>query len=149
MTYNVQPLRSQQEINDFLFCLRRNKNAKRDVFLFLIGINSGLRMSDIVKLKKQDILSAKNPRIVELILKQPAGPDPGVHHRPGAGRLFISQHQRWPFGSQYGVPDVPEGRSPAWKGRYRHTHATEDLWLPLLQEDQRCGYPDGNFRPQQ
>ena len=65
MTYNVQPLRSQQEINDFLFCLRRNKNAKRDVFLFLIGINSGLRMSDIVKLKKQDILSAKNPRIVE------------------------------------------------------------------------------------
>ena len=65
MPYNVQPLRSQQEINDFLFCLRRNKNAERDVFLFLIGINSGLRMSDIVKLKKQDILSAKNPRIVE------------------------------------------------------------------------------------
>ena len=65
MSYNVQPLRSQQEINDFLFCLRRNKNAERDVFLFLIGINSGLRMSDIVKLKKKDILSAKNPRIVE------------------------------------------------------------------------------------
>ena len=53
MSYNVQPLRTQQEINDFLFCLRRNKNANRDVFLFLIGINSGLRMSDIVKLKKQ------------------------------------------------------------------------------------------------
>lgn len=53
MSYNVQPLRTQQEINDFLFCLRRNKNADRDVFLFLIGINSGLRMSDIVKLKKK------------------------------------------------------------------------------------------------
>ena len=65
MTYNVQPLRTQQEINDFLFGLRRNKNAKRDVFLFLIGINSGLRMSDIVKLKKKDILSSKNPRIVK------------------------------------------------------------------------------------
>ena len=65
MPYNVQPLRSQQEINDFLFCLRRNKNAERDVFLFLIGINSGLRMSDIVKLKKQDLISSKNPRIVE------------------------------------------------------------------------------------
>ena len=65
MTYNVQPLRTQQEINDFLFCLRRNKNAERDVFLFLIGINSGLRMSDIVKLKKKDIISSKNPRIVE------------------------------------------------------------------------------------
>ena len=65
MPYNVQPLRTQQEINDFLFCLRRNQHAERDVFLFLIGINSGLRMSDIVKLKKQDILTAKNPRIVE------------------------------------------------------------------------------------
>ena len=65
MSYNVQPLRTRQEINDFLFCLRRNKNADRDVFLFLIGINSGLRMSDIVKLKKQDLISSKNPRIVE------------------------------------------------------------------------------------
>lgn len=65
MSYNVQPLRTQQEINDFLFCLRRNKNANRDVFLFLIGINSGLRMSDIVKLKKKDVISSKNPRIVE------------------------------------------------------------------------------------
>src|SRR5699024_5329374 len=65
MTYNFQPLRTQQEINDFLFCLRRNQNAERDVFLFLIGINSGLRMSDIVKLKKKDIISSKNPRIVE------------------------------------------------------------------------------------
>ena len=43
MGYNVQPLRSQQEINDFLFCLRRNKNAERDVFLFLIGINCVLQ----------------------------------------------------------------------------------------------------------
>lgn len=65
MSYNVQPLRTQQEINDFLFCLRRNKNAERDVFLFLIGINSGLRMSDIVKLKKIDVIYSKNPRIVE------------------------------------------------------------------------------------
>lgn len=65
MSYNVQPLRTQQEINDFLFCLRRNENAERDVFLFLIGINSGLRMSDIVKLKKKDVISSKNPRIVE------------------------------------------------------------------------------------
>ncbi|MDN6423523.1 MAG: integrase, partial [Tetragenococcus koreensis] len=28
MTYNVQPLRTQQEINDFLFCLRRNQHAE-------------------------------------------------------------------------------------------------------------------------
>lgn len=65
MTYNVQPLRTENEINDFLFCLRRNKNVPRDVFLFLLGINTGLRMSDLVSLKKKDITYDKNPRIIE------------------------------------------------------------------------------------
>lgn len=65
MSSTVQPLKLQQAINDFLFGLRRNKNAKRDIFLFLIGINNGLHMSDIVKLKKKDILLAKNSRIIE------------------------------------------------------------------------------------
>lgn len=65
MTYNVQPLRTETEIDDFLFCLRRNKNAPRDVFLFTLGINTGLRMSDLVKLKKRDIVHSKNPTIVE------------------------------------------------------------------------------------
>ncbi len=62
MGYNVQPLRTQRN-QRFLFCLRRNKNAERDVFLFLIGINSGSRMSDIVKLKKKR-RDFENPRIV-------------------------------------------------------------------------------------
>lgn len=65
MTYNVQPLRTETEINDFLLCLRRNKNAPRDVFLFLLGINTGLRMSDLVSLKKKDVNYDKNPRIIE------------------------------------------------------------------------------------
>lgn len=54
-TYNVQPLRSETEIDDFLFFLRRTKNHKRDVFLFQFGLNTGLRMSDIVGLKVGDI----------------------------------------------------------------------------------------------
>lgn len=54
-TYNVQPFRSETEIDDFLFFLRRTKNHKRDVFLFQFGLNTGLRMSDIVGLKVGDI----------------------------------------------------------------------------------------------
>jgi len=64
-TYNVQPFRSNQEIDDFLFALRRNKHADRDVFLFLFAINTGLRMSDIVCLKKKDIVNSLNPKIIE------------------------------------------------------------------------------------
>lgn len=64
ITYNVQPFRSQEEIDDFLFLLRRTKNSKRDVFLFLFGLNTGLRMSDIVRLKVGDI-NKSGPVIIE------------------------------------------------------------------------------------
>lgn len=63
-TYNVQPFRSETEIDDFLFFLRRTKNHKRDVFLFQFGLNTGLRMSDIVGLKVGDI-NKSEPIITE------------------------------------------------------------------------------------
>ena len=48
VSYNVQPLRTNEEIQDFQFWLRRTSNPERDSFLFLFGINNGLRMSDII-----------------------------------------------------------------------------------------------------
>lgn len=156
MGYNVQPLRSQQEINDFLFCLRRNKNAERDVFLFLIGINSGLRMSDIVKLKKKDVITSKNPRIVEqktgktrilylsslqdLIHGYTAPLDPEAYLFPSTkgGHLEVNT-----------VYQISKGREAVRKGRYRHPHPTKNLWLPLLQENQRRGHLNGNLWSQQ
>lgn len=65
MPYNVGPLRSQTEIDDFLFWLRRTANPERDTFLFLFGINTGLRMSDIVKLQVKDIAYSSRPIISE------------------------------------------------------------------------------------
>src|SRR5699024_1310172 len=60
---NVQPLRAAKEIDEMFLAIRRgNKGtpkrpelAERDVLLFLIGINTGLRVSDIVKLKVGDV----------------------------------------------------------------------------------------------
>lgn len=60
---NVQPLRTKKEIDEMKFAIRRgNKGtdkrkelAERDVLIFLIGINTGLRVSDIVKLKVSDV----------------------------------------------------------------------------------------------
>ena len=62
---NVEPLRTETEIQDFLFWLRRSKNPDRDVFLFKLGINTGLRMSDLVTLKVSDIAASINPKIKE------------------------------------------------------------------------------------
>src|SRR5690625_8025836 len=60
---NVQPLRSEKEIDEIILGLRigggayrkREELAKRDILLFLFGINTGLRVSDIVKLKVKNV----------------------------------------------------------------------------------------------
>lgn len=51
---NVQPLRTAQEIEDMRWALTRYASA-RDLFLFNLGINTGLRVSDLVPLKVKDV----------------------------------------------------------------------------------------------
>lgn len=60
---NVQPLRTSEEIEKMKFAIERGNGAfpkrkelaERDLLLFLIGINTGLRVSDIIKLKVNDV----------------------------------------------------------------------------------------------
>ncbi|SEK57730.1 hypothetical protein SAMN04488114_10671 [Carnobacterium iners] len=118
MSYNVHLLRMQQEINDFLFCLRPNQHAERDVFLFLIGINSGLRMSDIVNIeetghfniKKSPFCGKKDGENTHTVFREPSESYSGLREKNKSERLFIPQQQRRPFGSQYGLPDFSKGR---------------------------------------
>lgn len=51
---NVQPLRTVEEIEDMKQALRRF-SGERDRFLFVFGINTGLRVSDILPLKVKDV----------------------------------------------------------------------------------------------
>src|SRR5699024_2665174 len=61
--YNVEPLRTTEEIEEMKLAIRRgNKSipkrpalAERDVLVFLIGINTGLRVNDLVRLKVSDV----------------------------------------------------------------------------------------------
>lgn len=60
---NVQPLRTNEEIHNMILAIKRGNGAypkrpaiaERDVLLFLIGINTGLRVNDIVRLKVKDV----------------------------------------------------------------------------------------------
>lgn len=51
----VQPIRSKEKIEQMKEELR--KNGTRDYLLFVFGINVGLRISDILKLKVKDVLN--------------------------------------------------------------------------------------------
>ncbi|PGP42052.1 integrase, partial [Bacillus thuringiensis] len=44
---DVQPIRSKEQIEDMKWALKRHC-SKRDYILFLIGIHTGLRVSDLL-----------------------------------------------------------------------------------------------------
>lgn len=51
----VAPIRNKEQIEDIKQILA--KNGTRDLLLFIMGINSGLRISDILPLKKSDVIT--------------------------------------------------------------------------------------------
>lgn len=51
---NVQPLRTRYEIEEMKDALRLT-GGERDRFLFILGINTGLRVSDLLNLKVGDV----------------------------------------------------------------------------------------------
>jgi len=61
--YLVEPLRTTEAIEEMKLAIKRgNKGspkrpelAERDVLIFLIGINTGLRVNDLVRLKVSDV----------------------------------------------------------------------------------------------
>lgn len=66
MMINVQPLRTSKEILDMIEALSMKKNNfERNVLLFKIGISTGLRIGDIVKLKVLDVKGKSSFKIRE------------------------------------------------------------------------------------
>lgn len=109
---DVQPLRTLEEIQDMKNSLRR-WCSERDYMMFLIGINTGLRVSDIVSLTVEDLrgkdyaliteLKTKKPRRVDLwgirgdieaYAKKMAGGDWMFPSRKGTGPITTTQAYR-------------------------------------------------------
>ncbi len=59
----VQPIRSKEKIEEIKSVLK--ENGTRDLLLFLMGINTGLRISDLLKLKVIDIRGKSHVEIKE------------------------------------------------------------------------------------
>lgn len=67
---DVQPIRSKQLLEDMKWSLKRHC-GERDYILFLIGINTGLRVGDLLKLKVSDVRRKKKLVIQEGKTKKP------------------------------------------------------------------------------
>src|SRR5699024_954951 len=62
---NVQPLRTSEEIRNMREALAQTNAAERNLLLFNIGINTGLRIGDIVGLRIEDVKGRSNVIIRE------------------------------------------------------------------------------------
>src|SRR4051812_47707455 len=69
MTVDVQPLRTASEIAEFREALaiagKSSGQSERNLLLFNIGINTGLRIGDIVELRIEDVKGRTNFKILE------------------------------------------------------------------------------------
>lgn len=61
---DVQPIRSLKKIEDMKWSLRRHC-SERDYIMFLLGINTGLRVSDLLLLKVKDVKGKKKVIVKE------------------------------------------------------------------------------------
>lgn len=68
---NVQPLRTAEEIKNMREALAQTNDAERNLLLFNIGINTGLRIGDIVKLRIEDVKGRSSIVIREGKTKKP------------------------------------------------------------------------------
>lgn len=59
----VQPIRNKQKIEEIKTVLK--ENGTRDLLLFCMGINTGLRISDLLKLKVADVKGKTHVEIKE------------------------------------------------------------------------------------
>ena len=55
MIVDVQPLKSMEEIAEMIEALGMSKKGLRNQLLFKLGISTGLRCSDLVKIKVKDV----------------------------------------------------------------------------------------------
>ncbi|PER78735.1 tyrosine-type recombinase/integrase [Bacillus cereus] len=66
---DVQPIRNKEQIEDMKWALKRHC-SERDYILFLIGINTGLRVGDILQIETQTIIKLKRKKRKEFKIKE-------------------------------------------------------------------------------
>ena len=65
MKHLVEPIRNKEEVKAVENYLKRQKEGKRNRLIYAIGINTGLRVSDILGLNISDVIGKTHIDIVE------------------------------------------------------------------------------------
>lgn len=109
---NVQPLRSLSQIEDMKWSLQKYC-SQRDYILFLMGINTGLRVSDLLQLQVKDIKSKKSLVVREGKTQKPRTIYLSNIYDELESYLSVLKDSKWVFPSRKG--DKPISRIQAYR----------------------------------
>ena len=149
----VEPIRDLTKIEEMKSILRAR--SKRDWFMFYLGINTGMRISDILNLRYKDlqgthiiIKEEKTDKIKRFVInKDLRTVIDGYSDGKNLNEFCFKQL----YGSskitrQYAHRVSKPGRTRLRNGLYRYTYNAENVWILLLQKNQRrCNAP-GNIQ---
>jgi len=109
---DVQPIRDYDQITDMKWSLKK-WCGERDYILFLLGINTGLRVSDLLNLKIKDIKGKKKVIMKEGKTKKPRTIYLSNIYNELDGYIKTLQGTKWLFPSRKG--DNPISRIQAYR----------------------------------
>lgn len=53
--HKIEPIRDKKTLQEFIDYLKLGRNGQRDALLFKLGVTTGLRVSDLIKIKVSDV----------------------------------------------------------------------------------------------
>src|SRR3954452_14855585 len=109
---DVQPIRSLEKLSDMKWSLKRHC-SERDYILFLLGINTGLRVSDLLNLKIKDVKKKKKVVVKEGKTEKPRTIHLNNIYHDVNDYIKILGGSEWLFPSRKG--DKPISRIQAYR----------------------------------
>jgi len=109
---DVQPIRSLEKIEDMKWSLKRHC-GERDYIMFLLGINTGLRVSDLLNVKISDIKGKKKLAIKEGKTDKPRMIQLANIYDELSSYISMLEGTEWLFPSRKG--DKPISRIQAYR----------------------------------
>ena len=143
----VQPIRDVAKIENMKDYLKSSK--ERDYILFLMGISIGLRISDLLQIKKEDVFHSHLDIKEVKTKKRKRVKIPGYIKKEIQAYANKLEDGTYLFISRQG-DNKPIDRSTAYRILRGAAHACnvkevgthtieEDVWVSLLSADERCG----------
>ena len=149
----AQPIRSEQELKDFMNFYEQVQYHPRNQLLLTMGLNTALRISDLLSLQWKQVYDLENRSVREhlLLVEAKTGKALSVfsvwtQFQNQWGCVSFLWKRRRSNLKGTGLPDYPQGgRKQRSKRRDQPTFLTENIWILCVEAGSPTGTSHGDL----